>query len=175
MSTNLTPYDELTDKRQLLLKVIEENLDDGRFTRSHLNAVLYYEDHSEILDEDDDEDTDTVQTTTGLLNKIVEDDGYLAKPVQGGGTAFVLDRNANEDRDERVTGVTPSELSEMAHQILDRNGVSRDLSHVDFGDWGEVLDAVNSAIGKKVLIIRAKPNRYELRETAAEVIRKHRE
>lgn len=168
---DFTDPDDLTKKRTKLLRVIEDDFEGEEFARSNLNADLYYEDQTEHLDVEDDEDTATIQTTTDLLNKIQEEDGYLVKTQQGGKSAFVLDTEADEEDGDRVTGVTPSELSGMASQVLDRHGVSADLSDVNFGNWNEVCDRVNEAVGKRVLVIRSEPNLYCLREEAAEIIR----
>jgi hypothetical protein len=141
-------YADLTDKRQTVLEASFRLFGTDRFARSKLNARW-----------------SSGKTSTGLLEEL-ESDGWLDRVEKGGGSPFVLDRNADEGRDERVTGVTPSELSEMAHQVLDRNGISADLSHVDFGDWSEVMDAVNSRVGHQVLVVRSKPHRYCIEDDA---------
>jgi hypothetical protein len=140
-------YANLTDKRQTVLEASFRLFGTERFATSKLNARW-----------------SSGKTSTGLLEEL-ESDGWLDRVETGGGSPFVLDRNA-DGNDERVTGVTPSELSEMAHQILDRNGISADLSHVDFGDWEEVMDAVNSRVGRQVLVVRRKPHRYRIEENA---------
>jgi hypothetical protein len=137
-------YDNLTDKRQEVLEASLDLFGTEDFVRSELNAVW-----------------SSGKTTTGLLNAIVED-GWLELVERGGGSAFVLDRNADEDKGDQVTGVTPSELSDLAHQVLDRNGISADLSHVDFGDWEQVTTEVNSLVSRQVLVVRSMPNRYRV-------------
>lgn len=165
---NLTPYEELTDKRQQLLNVVTAEFGtDTEFARSHLNAVLYKYDVSSYIEDDDEEEEATIQTTTDLLNKIVEEDAYLKKTQQGGDTSFVIDTEADEEQGEKVTGTTPSEVSDLAHQVLNRHGVSADLSQMDFGNWNEVVDKVNGRVSKRVLMIKSTPNKYRLRGPAA--------
>ncbi|MDL0126301.1 hypothetical protein [Halobacterium salinarum] len=173
MTRAITEVSDLTDKRRELLKAAVAKQDElpEKFARSQLNAVLYYEDMSGVIEADDSEEEDTLQTTTNLLNKIANEDGYLAKVSQGGGSAFVLDRYADEESGEKVTGVTPEDLREMAHQVLDRNGTSTDLSDVDFGNWQAVIRAVNKAVGKGVLMVKSEPNKYRLTERGIEAIR----
>ncbi|OIB58040.1 hypothetical protein [Natrialba sp. SSL1] len=173
MTQAITEVSDLTDKRRELLKAAVAKQDElsDEFARSQLNAVLYYEDMSSVIEADDSEEEATLQTTTNLLNKITDEDGYLVKVSQGGGSAFVLDRNADEDAGEKVTGVSPADLREMADQVLDRNSVTADLSDVDFGNWQEVIRVVNNAVKKRILMVKAEPNRYRLTERGIEAIR----
>lgn len=172
MTQGLTPPDNLTEKRAKLLKSIRAEEDDlgNDFARSQLNAVLYYNDMSDVIGEDDGKEEDTLQTTTKLLNKIQEEDGYLKKTQQGGENAFVIDTEASEEAGEKVTGVNPSELTKLAFQVLDRHGISDDLSEVDFADWGDVISSVNSLVGKRVLMVKSEPNEYRLVDEAREII-----
>ena len=173
MTAPNTEVENLTDKRRELLKAAVAKQDElsEKFARSQLNAVLYYEDMSGVIEADDSEEEPTLQTTTNLLNKIADEDGYLVKVSQGGGAAFVLDRNADEEAGETVTGVTPEDLRQLARQVLNRNGASANLSDVDFGNWQEVISVVNKAVGKRVLMVRSEPNRYRLTESGVEAIR----
>ena len=181
MATKLTKPDELTDKRKKLAKAIEAlegnftgraRYEDGEFARSQLNAVLYKEDMSKPLKISDKKKDENFKTTTRLLNKLAEEDGYLRKTQQGGQTAFVIDTGANADAGDKVTGVTPSDLSDLARQVFDRHGVSGGLSGIDFRDWGDVMSKVNQRVGKRVLMIKSEPNLYELRDEARKAIRK---
>jgi hypothetical protein len=179
---NQTDFEKLTDKRQKVVKALAATEDafigrsrynDGEFARSQVNAVFYKRDLSEVLDEDDDPDTATLQVTTKLLNKIEKEDGWFTKPQQGGDAAFVIDTGASEAADERVTGVTPAHLSSMAHQVLERHGIEADLSHVDFGDWNEVIDEVNDLVGSRVMMIKSEPNLYELTSESRSELEDH--
>jgi len=175
-------FEDLTDKRQKVVKALaatedafvgRSRYDDGEFARSQVNAVFYKSDLSEVIDEDDDTDTATLQVTTDLLNKIEEEDGWFTKTQQGGDAAFVIDAGASEAADERVTGVTPDQLSTMAHQVLERHGIEADLSHVNFGDWNEVIDEVNSLVRSRVLMIKSEPNLYELTSESRSELEDH--
>jgi predicted transcriptional regulator len=59
----------------------------------------------------------------------------------------------------------------MAHQVLDRNGATADLSNVNFGNWQKVIRVVNNAVEKRVLMVKSEPNRYRLTERGIEAIR----
>ncbi|SDM50520.1 hypothetical protein SAMN04487949_1888 [Halogranum gelatinilyticum] len=170
MSEDPTPTEELTEKRTKLLKVIAADLPNTEFARSQLNAHLYYNDVSEHIDEDDDEEEDTLQTTTSLLNKIVEEDGYLKKTQQGGETSFILDDEADEDKGEKVTAVTPSEIRTIVSQVCNRHGVSVSFTDDEIVRWSLVTRRVNAAVGHRVLRIASMPNEYRLREAGYEII-----
>lgn len=172
MNSLNTEVENLTDKRRELLKAVVAKQDElpEKFARSQLNAVLYYEDMSGVIEAEDAEEEPTLQTTTDLLNKIADEDGYLVKVSQGGGSAFVLDRNADEKAGEKVTGVTPGDLRELASQVLDRNGATANLSDVDFGNWQEVIRVVNGAVEKRVLMVKSEPNRYRLTKAGVKAI-----
>lgn len=149
----------------------EHRFDDGEFARSQLNEVFAAVDLSEVIGEEDEEGERTLQTTTGLLNKMTEEDGILRKTQQGGDSAFVLDTRADEDEGEQVTGVTPSDLAEMADQIQKRTDKHIPLEGVDFSDWGDVISTVNDALGRPELMIKSEPNIYWLTDEARKVIR----
>jgi hypothetical protein len=157
---------DLTDKRQKLIKAIAAMVGNEQFTRRELNEVLEENDLSSIIGEPDKPGAKTLQTTTGLLTKIAEEDNWLDKPVQGGESPFVIDYGADEDKGEMVTGVTASDLSKMASQVLDRNGVSGGLGDVNYSDWGDVVTSVNGAVSKAAMGINAEPNEYKLPEDA---------
>lgn len=173
------PFDELTDKRQKVLKGLvkhegeftgRDRYDDGEFARSQANEVFRQHDLSDILGEEDEKGEPTLETTTDLLNKIQEEDGYLEKNQQGGESAFVIDTEANEESGEKVTGTSPSELSDLAFQVLDRHGISADLDHVDFADWRQVIETVNRLVGKRMLMIKSDPNLYEIPDEARGIL-----
>lgn len=170
MSTSLTPTDELTSKRTQLLKVIAADLERSEFARSQLNAHLYYDDVDHLIEEDDEKEKATLQTTTGLLNKIVEEDGYLLKTEQGGTIRFVIDTEADADNGDDVTGVTPNEIAKIVEQIEERYGISIKIPEDRLHEWGYVCNRVNDAVGHQVLRIASNPNRYRLTSTGLRLI-----
>lgn len=174
-----THFDELTSKRQKVVKGLatveyefadRERYEDGEFARSQANAAFRENDLTKVLDEDDEEGEQSLETTTDLLNKIQEEDGYLEKTQQGGGSAFVIDTEAEEERGETVTGVTASDLAELASQVLDRHNVTADLSDVDFNDWREVIQTVNRLVGDQILMVKSEPNLYRLTDEARAIV-----
>ena len=171
MSTELTPTDELTEKRTKLLKISAADLGRDEFARSQLNAHLYYNDVGHLIGEEDDEEEATLQTTTDLLNKIVNEDGYLIKTEQGGTNRFIIDTEADENRDEQVTAVTPSEIADLISQIEERYGVSIGIPEDRLPEWGFVCDRVNGAVGHRVLRIASNPNRYRLTSKGLEQVK----
>ena len=172
MSTTFTPTDELTDKRTQILKVIAADFGKDELARSQLNAHMYYDDMGAYIEEEDGEEEDTLQTTTDLLNKIVEEDGYLAKTEQGGTNRFVLDTEAEDDEDDIVTGVTPDEIAKLVSQISDRHGVRINIPEDRLTEWGFVCSKVNSAVGHQVLRVASNPNRYRLTKEGLKLIEK---
>lgn len=172
MSTTLTPTEELTHKRKQVLKVIAADFENEELARSQLNAHMYYDDMGEFIEEEDDEEEDTLQTTTSLLNKIVEEDGYLIKTEQGGTNRFVLDTEADEDEDNNVTGVTPNEIAKLVSQIENRHDVRVGISEDRLSDWGHVCSEVNDAVGHRVLRVVSNPNRYRLTKKGLKLIEK---
>lgn len=179
--TSLTA-DDLTKKRQKIAAATEtveseftgedHRFDDREFARSQLNEVFAAVDLTEVIGEEDEEGERTLQTTTDLLNKMTEEDGIFKKTQQGGDSAFVLDTRADEDKDEQVTGVTASDLAEMANQIQRRTDEHIPLGDVDFSDWGDVISTVNGALGRPELVIKSEPNLYRLTDAARKAIRK---
>ncbi|MFC6973470.1 hypothetical protein ACFQL1_20420 [Halomicroarcula sp. GCM10025709] len=111
---------------------------------------------------------------TNLLNGLVED-GYLRKEKQGGQDPIVLDLNYDEDRDtyEVAPFGAPSKLRSIAYDVLDRNDLPSDtLEGVDTNDFNAVLDAVNDAVGRKVLVVVSEASQYRLREEALSIASK---
>ncbi|AZH26847.1 hypothetical protein [Haloplanus aerogenes] len=162
MSKGLTQPDDLTEKRTKLLKVTASDLGQAEFARSQLNAHLYYNDVGHLIGEEDEEEEATLQTTTSLLNTIVEEDGYLHKTEQGGTNRFIIDTEADEDAGDQVTAVTPSEIADLVAQVADRHGVSIKIPEDRLPEWSFVCDRVNSAVGHRVLQVASNPNRYRM-------------
>jgi len=170
MSTDITPPDDLTEKRTKLLKVIASDLEETEFARSQLNAHLYYNDVGDLIEEEDSEEEDTLQTTTDLLNKIVEEDGHLLKTEQGGTNRFILDTEADEEAGDQVTAVTPSEISDLVSQIAERYGAHIGIPDDRLVEWGFVCNRVNSTVGHQVIRVASNPNRYELTAEGGDLI-----
>lgn len=170
MSTTLTTPDDLTEKRTKLLKIIADDLSQEEFARSQLNAHLYYKDVGKHLEEDDGEEEATIQTTTGLLNKIVEEDSYIEKTQQGGTNSFVLDTEADQEAGDRVTAVTPSEVADIVAQVADRHGVTVNIPEDRYIEWGFVCDQVNSKVGHQVLRVASNPNKYRLTSKGLQLV-----
>lgn len=182
MASRVLDTDELTEKRQKIAAATvaveseftgeDHRFGDRKFARSQLNEVFAAVDLTEVIGEEDEEGERTLQTTTDLLNKMTEEDGIFKKTQQGGDSAFVLDTRADEDKDELVTGVTASDLAEMANQIQRRTDEHIPLGDVDFSDWGDVISTVNGALSRPELMIKSEPNIYRLTDDARKAIRK---
>lgn len=173
MSTDTTHPDDLTEKRTTLLRIIADDLGQDEFARSQLNAHLYYQDVGKHLDEEDEEEQDTIQTTTDLLNTIAEEDGYLKMTEQGGRNSFVLDTEADEDVGDRVTAVTPSEIAEMVTQVAERHGTQIQIPDDRLGEWGYVCGQVNSAVGHQVLRVASNPNKYRMTAQGLKLVKEN--
>lgn len=182
-TTNLhmveTLINDLTEKRRKVAKalaIVEHEFvdrtryEDGEFARSQANAAFRENDLTEVLDETDEEGKQTLETTTDLLNKIQEEDGYFRKTQQGGESAFVIDTEAVEEDGDTVTGATASELREIASQVLQRYGIDADLSDIDFTDWREVIQTVNRLVGHRVLMVKSEPNLYRFTDEARKIV-----
>jgi hypothetical protein len=171
MSTELTPTDELTEKRTKLLKISAADLGRDEFARSQLNAHLYYNDVGHLIGEEDDEEEATLQTTTDLLNKIVDEDGYLVKTEQGGTNRFILFTEADDDSDDQVTAVTPSEIAKLISQIEKRYGVSIDIPEDRLIEWSYVCERINGAVERQILRVVSNPNKYRLTSEGLDAIK----
>lgn len=156
-----TSFEDLTEKRKELVKAIADHMGKEEFARSQLNSAF---------SEETDDDT-AIQTTTHLLNKLVEEDGYIVRSRSGGDNAFVLDTGADENRDEQITGVTASELAKIASQIQQRTNEDIPLEDVDFTDWGEVIARINESLGEPVLMIKSEPNLYRMPNYVYELVK----
>ena len=168
-----TDWTDLTTDQKRLLKTIGFIVGPKAFERPELkDKVEKSEDLEEVIDSK--ERVVTTLRYTALLNKMV-DAGYLTKTFQGGENPIVLDLNYEEERDTHE--VAPfgeeSKLHTMVSDVLDRNGLSRSaMEDVDPSDFNEVINVVNNALEKTVLVIVSDPSKYRLKKTAISTIEK---
>ncbi|WP_256392787.1 hypothetical protein [Natronoarchaeum rubrum] len=169
-STTLTNWNDLpSDTRRRLLKAIAVTQGTDEFTRRDLEESIDETDLSQVVD-----DQSEIVVRTKMLNKLVEEDGYLTKTHQSDGVPFVLYVGDHADPDDPLTGLTPSELSRMVREVLKKEGRGNaSVDHIDFRYMGEVCTKVNMMLSDTVLIIVSDPNEYRLRKSALSEIRNH--
>lgn len=177
-----TDFNDLSTKRKNVLKSLflvgdefadRDRYADGEFTRSQLNEVFRQRDLSSVIDSNDTEGEQTLKTTTKLIEKIADEDGYLRQTQQGGDSAFVIDTEADESQGDQVTGVSEAEVSNLAFQVLNRYDIATELNHVDFNNWDEVISEVNRMVGHPVLMVKSDPHVFRWTEEGKQIVKRH--
>lgn len=170
-STEPLDWDELTVARKRLAKTIAHVAGPAVIERPDFQDTV--EASASVADVIDDKDRVLKSlNSTSLLNKLVEN-GYLTKVKQGGNNPIVLDLNYDEDRDtyEVAPFGVSSRLQTIAFDVLDRNDLSGSaLDDVDLDNFNAVIDAVNRAVGRTVLVIVSDASKYRIREEALGVV-----
>jgi hypothetical protein len=157
-----TPWNELTTARQRVALTITDVHGPTTFNRPDLQEDA--EDADDLNEVIDNVDRVLISLKyTRLLNCLV-DDGYLIKEVQGGTNPLILDIEYDSNRDTRSAAPygNTSALHTIVDQVCDREGISRDvLDEVQNEyDFNEVRDAVNRAVGHRVLRTYSDPSEY---------------
>lgn len=170
-SPELTERDELSPQRENLLLSIAYLEGAGSFERRTLRDKVEESDTlGEVVDE-----PDTVPSSlndTRRLNSL-QNDGYLDLLHQGGNDLLLIDHEADEDLGEREAVPFPitSAVMDLAHQVLDREGLSDAcLDDVDPDRTSEVKNAVNRAVNRSVLYVSADSSEYRLTKEAIPVV-----
>lgn len=170
-SQNHTPWDELTPARQRLAKTIAHVHGPETFERPVLKEDV--EDSSDLGDVIDSKDRVLKSLkSTSMLNDL-EDDGYLENEYQGGENPIVLDLEYDENRDRKEVAPygNPSALSTIVFQILDRESLSEGrLGDVDMTNFNAVIEAVNRAVGRTVLVTVSESSEYSYANGTYDVV-----
>ena len=158
---------QLTQARRRLLKAIGHTTGPKPFERPELREEVKVDEAIADFVEDKGRLLKSLNSTH-LLNELCEV-GYLRKLKQGGQNPIVLDLGYDEERDsfEIAPFGAAGRLQTIAFDILDRNDLPEDvLADIDLTDFNAVIDAVNQAVGRTVLVIVSDPSRYRIRDEA---------
>jgi hypothetical protein len=171
-----TPWDELTTARQRLAKTIAHVHGHETFERPSLKDDVKASTDLEVFIDSKDRVLTSLKSTS-MLNDL-DDDGYLENEYQGGENPIILDLEYDESRDDRETAPFgyDSAFNAIVSQILEREGLTREaLGNVDWDDYNDIIDAVNAAVGRVVLVIVSEPSRYRFTEGAFSKVEKELE
>jgi hypothetical protein len=162
-SSTPTNWNNLTDTQQTHLKVAKSIFGNKPFTSTEFRNALAAKNLTPIL-QPVGLDGVVVNGRTPFLNKLGGAKNYFTF-LRRDGKSFVRDTGATQN--QQATGTSASDMKVLADQVLKRNGKKRNLSHVNWNSWGDVISTVNSTVGKPVLTIQSKPNKYRLTNQAS--------